>query len=152
MVDDYLACGPSEFNPSSCVICLKRVKDESWVCPLCNIPVCQTEVSLFNALRMLKFSTPFLQNIWIESSVSNGEEISSKYLMSNYSIWSDKRFIHTYNSSPLRFLFESLRYLLIWYSPGYYKESVSQCMMSDVQKEGHAIFWLTWMVLGCLKW
>ena len=45
MEDDYLACGPSEFNPSSCVICLKRVKDDTHVCPQCNIPVCQLEVS-----------------------------------------------------------------------------------------------------------
>ena len=44
--DDYLSCGPSEFNPSSCVICLKRVKDASLVCPQCNIPVCDLEVSL----------------------------------------------------------------------------------------------------------
>jgi len=41
--DDYLSCGPSEFNPSSCVICLKRVKDASSVCPQCNVPVCQLE-------------------------------------------------------------------------------------------------------------
>ena len=43
--DDYLACGPSEFNPGSCVICLKRVKDPSLVCPQCNVPICDLEVS-----------------------------------------------------------------------------------------------------------
>ena len=48
--DDYLSCGPSEFNPSSCVICLKRVKDASLVCPQCNIPVCGLEVSWLGIL------------------------------------------------------------------------------------------------------
>ena len=43
--DDYLACGPSEFNPSSCVICLKKIKDASLVCPQCNVPICDLEVS-----------------------------------------------------------------------------------------------------------
>ena len=42
--DDFLACGPSEFNPGSCVICLKRVKDPSLVCPQCNVPICDLEV------------------------------------------------------------------------------------------------------------
>ena len=52
--DEALAYGPSEFNPVCCLICLQAVEKISKVCPHCNLPFCDSEVSFDNQLTIFR--------------------------------------------------------------------------------------------------
>ena len=46
IADEALAFGPSDFNDPCCLICLEALDNVDNVCPLCNIPMCTSEVRI----------------------------------------------------------------------------------------------------------
>ena len=62
IADEALAFGPSDFNDPCCLICLEALDNVDNVCPLCNIPMCTSEVRItgfgmgLDSLRCLTMS------------------------------------------------------------------------------------------------
>ena len=64
--DQSLVFGPSDFNDPCCLICLEALDNVDNVCPLCNIPMCASEVRI----------TGFCKDRLRQSYVSEGVKTS----------------------------------------------------------------------------